>query len=206
MPTNGKQSGNGKAKRPVKAKARPVKKRRVKAKAKAKQTKPTPKKGAKFLKQLVETGGNVSLAASLAGINRQYTYQVRKDNDAFAAAWDEAIEEGTENLEQEAYRRAMYGCNEPVYQGGNLVGHIQRYSDTLTIFLLKARRPEKYRERQSIEHSGPGGGPIQTEVDLSSLSNKELRTMQRLVKKAKAAEVANGAIAGQNGNGNGKRV
>ncbi len=27
--------------------------------------------------------------------------------------------------------------------------------------LLKARRPEKYKERQSHEHSGPNGGPIQ---------------------------------------------
>ena len=35
----------------------------------------------------------------------------------------------------------------PVFQGKQLVGHIRDYSDTHLIFMLKARRPEKYRER-----------------------------------------------------------
>lgn len=35
-----------------------------------------------------------------------------------------------------------------------------RYSDTLLIFLLKGARPEKYKDRQSHEHTGSGGGPI----------------------------------------------
>lgn len=38
---------------------------------------------------------------------------------------------------------------------------IREFSDTLAIFLLKAHKPEKYRER--YEHTGPGGGPIQFE-------------------------------------------
>lgn len=38
---------------------------------------------------------------------------------------------------------------------------VREYSDTLAIFLLKAHKPEKYRERH--EHTGPNGGPIQFE-------------------------------------------
>jgi hypothetical protein len=30
----------------------------------------------------------------------------------------------------------------------------------LAIFLLKARRPEKYQGRIATEHTGAGGGPI----------------------------------------------
>jgi hypothetical protein len=40
----------------------------------------------------------------------------------------------------------------PIYQGGKLVGHDVVYSDNLLLALLKARRPEKYRDRQLIEH------------------------------------------------------
>lgn len=40
------------------------------------------------------------------------------------------------------------------------VDEIRRYSDLLTIFLLKAHRPDKYRETTRQELSGPAGGPI----------------------------------------------
>ena len=34
---------------------------------------------------------------------------------------------------------------------------MRRYCDTLLIFMLKARRPEKFKERTSTEHSGSVG-------------------------------------------------
>ena len=54
---------------------------------------------------------------------------------------------GTDALEDEALRRAFHGSERPVFQGKELVGYVRDYSDTLLIFMLKARRPEKYRER-----------------------------------------------------------
>ena len=112
----------------------------------------TPEKGEKFLKTLRLTGGNVSRACKAEGIGRRTAYEWRASDEAFARAWDEAVEAGLDELEQEAYRRAFKGTKKPVYQKGELVGHIQEYSDTLTIFLLKGGRPEKFRER--VEHSG----------------------------------------------------
>lgn len=41
---------------------------------------------------------------------------------------------------------------------------IRRPSDTLMIFMLKARRPNMYRERGSIEHTGPGGKALPAPV------------------------------------------
>ena len=127
----------------------------------AHRTKVTAKKKAAFCKSLVETGGNVSKAALHVGIARQNCYRHKDDDPEFSQAWDEAVEEGTENLEQELYRRAHSGCMKPVYQGGKLVGHIQEYSDTLGIFLLKARKPEKYRERTQLQLSGDEENPVQ---------------------------------------------
>jgi len=61
----------------------------------------------------------------------------------FARAWKAALEFGTDRLEDEAVKRATKGK-----------------SDVLLIFMLKARRPEKFRDRVSAEHSGPGGAPL----------------------------------------------
>jgi hypothetical protein len=52
-------------------------------------------------------------------------------------------ETGTDLLEDEALRRAEDGVAEPRFYEGRLCGHVQKYSDTLLIFLLKARRPQK---------------------------------------------------------------
>lgn len=105
----------------------------------------TPEKQAKFLKVLSE-GGSVTKAAAAVKIVRLTAYNLRENNPEFAAAWDAAIEAGTDLLEDEAHRRAFKGVRKPIYQGGKLAGHVTEYSDTLTIFLLKGRRPEKYRD------------------------------------------------------------
>ena len=61
-------------------------------------------------------------------------------------------------------------------------------SDTLLIFMLKARRPEKFKDRQSHEHSGPGGGPIEARaMDLKDLPTDVLHDLKEL-----AARVSDG--------------
>lgn len=99
-------------------------------------------------------GKSVTAAAAFAGVGRTTVYEHRESNEVFRKFWDDAIESGTDRLEDEALRRALEGTDEPVYQGGVNVGSIRKYSDTLTIFLLKARRPEKFRDNVDIKHSG----------------------------------------------------
>jgi hypothetical protein len=41
---------------------------------------------------------------------------------------------------------------------------VRKPSDTLMIFMLKSRRPNTYRERGSIEHTGAGGKPLAAPV------------------------------------------
>jgi hypothetical protein len=57
---------------------------------------------------------------------------------------------GTAALEDEALRRAYHGVEEPVFYEGVQCGSVTRYSDKLLMFLLKARHPAKYRERQGV--------------------------------------------------------
>lgn len=119
----------------------------------------TPKKAEAFLAALSD-GRSVTSACQVALISKPAAYAWRKEDKDFAAAWDDAVETGTDLLEDEARRRAQDGVEKPVYQGGECVGHVREYSDTLMIFLLKARRPEKYRERHDVNHGGTVGVEI----------------------------------------------
>ena len=96
-----------------------------------------------FFEMLRKTG-NVSAAARHAGRARAQLYRLRKQDTAFAALWDDALEEAADWLELEALRRAMDGIEEGRYFRGEMIGTITRYSESLLMFLLKARRPSVF--------------------------------------------------------------
>ena len=56
--------------------------------------------------------------------------------------------------EDELHRRAVDGYEKPVFQGGYEVGRIRQFSDSLLALLLKANKPDKYADRQQVEHKG----------------------------------------------------
>lgn len=106
-----------------------------------------------FIQRLCETG-NVTAACKKAKISRAEAYRSRDEDELFNAAWQEALVVATENLELEARRRAENGVLEPVFYLGEKVGSIRKYSDTLMIFLLKAHKPDTYRDNVKNDHSG----------------------------------------------------
>lgn len=109
---------------------------------------------AAFLVAVVESGGNVTEACRSSGLTRSAIYVWRKDDEAFAAAFDEALEHGTDAMEDEVTRRAFQGVEESVFYQGKKCGAVTRYSDTLAIFMLKARRPDKFKDRVASEFTG----------------------------------------------------
>lgn len=117
-----------------------------------------------FLASLCEVP-NVAEACRRAGVTRQAAYQRRDHDPDFAAAWDDALDQSTDALVGEAYRRAREGVEEPVFYQGEECGRVRRYSDTLAIFLLKSHRPKTYGDRSKVEHSGPEGGAIPISVE-----------------------------------------
>ena len=93
--------------------------------------------------------GNLSRAAEIAGCHRNQHYRWLEE-PGYREAFDEAHEMACDALEDEARRRAYIGVDEPVYQGGKLVGKVKKFSDTLLIFLMKGNRPEKYRDNVKV--------------------------------------------------------
>jgi hypothetical protein len=94
----------------------------------------------KFLTALAGHG-IVGEACRDAGISKNAAYEWRRDDPDFAQDWEKALDQSTEKLERIAVDRAV------------------KQSDSLMQFVLKARKPETYRER--VEHTGPRGGPIE---------------------------------------------
>jgi hypothetical protein len=125
-------------------------------------------------------------ACEVAGINRSTAWRGRQDDEGFAQAWDEALEEGIDRAEQEAFRRAVVGFDEPVLHQGRLQYVYERYidndgkeqyrqvldangqpvpltvkkhSDSLLALYLKGRRKKVYADRTEL--TGADGGPVQ---------------------------------------------
>ncbi len=112
----------------------------------------------KFL-AAVAASGNVSASAEAAGVSRTFVYERRYADPDFAKEWDQALEQARPVLEEEAWRRAVEGVEEPVYgrvgkDRDGQIGTVRKYSDAILTTLLKAADPNKYRDRQQIEHTG----------------------------------------------------
>jgi hypothetical protein len=86
---------------------------------------------------------NVTKACELVDIARATFYGWLRDDPEFKAAYEASREEAIQVLEDEAVRRATVGG-----------------SDTLLIFLLKALRPQKYRDSYRAEIAAPHGAPL----------------------------------------------
>jgi hypothetical protein len=89
----------------------------------------------RFLDALGETGIAIA-ACEESGLPHMTAYWHRQRDAEFAKAWADALEQSTQRLEASVYRRAMD-------------------KDTLlAMFMLKARRPDVYREKETV-HTGP---------------------------------------------------
>lgn len=93
-------------------------------------------------------GLTITEACAEAVMGRSTAYDLRKTDKAFAEAWDDAYEAGTDTLRAEVRKRAM-AKDKP--------------SDILLMFELKRRDPS-YRESFKHEHGGPNGGPIPVQM------------------------------------------
>lgn len=110
--------------------------------------------------------GNVSKAAEAAGISRYCHYRRLKSDPVYQQLFEAAEEQAGDVLVAEAWRRAVEGVQKPVYQGGQLVGLVQEYSDGVLLAMLKAFKPKKFNPPAKSEVSGPDGAPIETKLEV----------------------------------------
>jgi hypothetical protein len=90
----------------------------------------------RFLEVLAE-GATITEAAERAGVSRQQAYRKRQKDEAFALAWADAWERGTDRIE--AVHRELA---------------IEREDLHALRAILAARRPQEWSERYRIEVAG----------------------------------------------------
>lgn len=104
----------------------------------------------------LEDGLQVRSAARLAGVRFQRLYERRKVDEEFSAAWDEAYEQGTQAWEDLHATRTKEGIVEETTDAdGKVIRRVRKpYPQDLHL-MLKARRPEVYRENASVAVTVP---------------------------------------------------
>lgn len=114
--------------------------------------------------------GIISRAAAAAEIDRQCHYNWLEASPLYQKAFRLAKEEAADALELEARRRATEGLvrkkfdrfGKPLIDPDTHQQYVEHeYSDRLLEVLLKAHRPEKFRER--FEVTGADGAPLLSE-------------------------------------------
>ncbi|HEX8401452.1 MAG TPA: hypothetical protein VF628_07065 [Allosphingosinicella sp.] len=127
----------------------------------------TPQRQVDFIAALSDMG-SVAGAARDVGMSVQSCYRLRRSPgaEAFAAAWEAAIQEASRRLADIAFERAINGVEEPVLdKDGHCIYVRTRYNDRLLMFLMRAHSPERYRHahqsvRQPFELPAPATVPV----------------------------------------------
>jgi hypothetical protein len=133
---------------------------------------------------------NVTAAAKAAGIARPYAYQCRDNDPSFAQEWDAALEAAIDSLEQECWNRAMGNNIKFLFdKDGSPLLHPhtgQPYyehqaSDAMATLLLKAHRPDKYKDRSALDLNAQV--TTKPALDKSKLTDEELDQLETLLRK-----------------------
>jgi hypothetical protein len=122
---------------------------------------------AAFLKAYARLG-ILTASEEASGVDRNNHYVWLADPEKYPnypARFQEAGEKAADRCEKAMLKRGVIGWDEPVFgslgsgAGTGVVGKRRMFSDRLLEIALKARRPEKFRERHEV--TGKDGGPVQ---------------------------------------------
>jgi len=163
-------------------------KKKTKRKAKPKIT-----RKAAFLAAYRATA-SITRAAAAAKISRSVHYCWLERDADYEEQFYAADREAAQIIEDEAIRRAVEGWDKPVIYQGELSYTwnpktrrkstkpltVRHFSDSILLALLKGSKPEKYKDRQAVEHSGPGGGPIRVHQQRKAVKLAELLSPDEL--------------------------
>ena len=106
--------------------------------------------------------GTILAAIQEAGCTYGSHYHWMHNDEEYPALFERAKAIFCDRLDEEVFRRAVRGIEQPVFYCGKEVGKIRKYSDILLIFAAKGAMPQKYNtERREV--SGRGGGSIQVD-------------------------------------------
>src|SRR3546814_12055870 len=72
------------------------------------------------------------------------------------------MNQALDDLEAVLLERAAHGVEKPVFYGGKPCGTVRQYSDTLAMFILRAKRPNTYGRAATGDPQSPVAGDAGT--------------------------------------------
>lgn len=116
----------------------------------------------KFIDRIA-AGDSVSNACRASNVGRRTVYDLRSRDDGFAARWDEAIESGTDAIEQKAVDLALDGDR------------------SLIMFLLRGRRRGTYGDKVQVD-AKVEAVPVDEVVALRNAAERDPEAFARVAK------------------------
>jgi hypothetical protein len=93
----------------------------------------------------------IAATARKVGITTKTHHWNMKHSNGYRRCFEALKDYVVVAMEEEAIRRATRGVREDIFYQGEKCGEKRVYSDGLLMFMLKAARPDVYRERVSID-------------------------------------------------------
>jgi phosphatidylserine/phosphatidylglycerophosphate/cardiolipin synthase-like enzyme len=164
----------------------------------------------KFIAALAASGV-VTDAARAAGATAEAFYHLRNRPGAeeFRAAWDAAVDRGIARVESAAIGRAINGVDRMVVSAGQLMGYDRSFNESLVMFILRSRRPDRYgQDWRALKPGHPIYEKIAQEAlaryhsqqpDIEDIRAEILRKVEAIerARERKAAEAGREAEGGQ---------
>lgn len=130
------------------------------------QGKVTPQLKLDYVAKIKKDGPHLTFHAHAVGVCLQTINEHRKKDPEFDSAIEEARQHWVQNnIEQEVYRRAVTGWDEPIFYQGVASGKVRRHDGRLLLALAK-RHESAYTERMEVKGEVKG----EVGIDLSKLS------------------------------------
>ena len=123
--------------------------------------------------------GEPAAAAEACGFSLTTVQNHGRRDEEFARAVFEALQSYRATIASEIHRRAIEGVDEPVYQGGKLVGKKRRYSDALLLAHAKRHMPDEYGDKKTITHEHTQA------LDVKHLSPEKRELLRKLLETPK---------------------
>ena len=112
----------------------------------------TPARQVRFVMALAASGVVTQAAREVGGsLEALYRLRAMPGAEAFAGAWEAALDRAMARLEDCALERAIEGEERVTYHNGKVVGRWRRYDTQLLIFLLRQRRPVRFHDGRFVD-------------------------------------------------------
>ena len=104
--------------------------------------------------------GKIGQAAESSNVSRTIHYHWKQTSEEYAAAFKSVQWAVIDRIHEPLVERLANGWDEPVYQGGELVGYKRRFDNATAMRYLEAVDPVRFGGKRQIEISYPEGTKI----------------------------------------------